>query len=44
MKVLSEASHFLGLEREAKNIERFVNFEVNGVPGVGLTEWNYRNI
>ena len=42
--VLSEAAHFLGLEDEAKNIERFVKFKVNGIPGVGLTEWNYRNI
>jgi hypothetical protein len=42
--VLSEAGHFLGLENEAKNIERFVKFQVNSIPGVGLAEWNYRNV
>ncbi len=44
VEVLAESSHFLGLEKETKNIERFVKYNINGVPGVGITEWNYRNI
>lgn len=36
VKVLSESQHFLGEEREAKNIERFVKYTINGVPGKNL--------
>jgi hypothetical protein len=44
VSVLAESPHFLGLEKEAKNIERFVTYKINGVPGIGITEWNYRNV
>ena len=42
--VEASSSHFLGMEQEAKNVELFVKYQVDGVPGVGITEWNYRNI
>jgi hypothetical protein len=44
VNVKAETAHYLGDEFEAKNVERFVNYEVNGIPGSGITEWNYRNV
>ena len=40
----ARASHFLGMDKEAKNTELFVEYEANGIPGSGIAEWNYRNI
>ena len=40
----ARASHFLGIDKEAKNTELFVDYEANGIPGSGIAEWNYRNI
>ena len=46
IKVITKAraAHFLGEDHEAKNIELFTDYKVNGVPGSGISEWNYRNI
>ena len=40
----ARASHYLGEEKEAKNIELFVDYKVDGILGTGICEWNYRNI
>ena len=44
VKSRSLASHYLGEESEAKNIELFAEYNVNGIPGYGIVEWNYRNL
>ena len=37
-------SHYLGKEYEAKNIEHFMEYSVNGeTRGYGICEWNYRH-
>ena len=33
---------YIGEGRDAKIFERFCNYEVNGVPGWGISEWDYR--
>ena len=38
------SAHFLGEDLEAKNIEVFAEYNVNGIPGYGIVEWNYRNV
>ena len=44
VKAKVRAAHYLGEDLEAKNIELFTNYKVNGVPGSGIVEWNYRNV
>ena len=44
VKSRSLASHYLGEESEAKNIELFAEYNANGIPGYGIVEWNYRNL
>ena len=44
VKAKVRAAHYLGEDLEAKNIELFTNYKVNGVPGSGIAEWNYRNV
>ena len=43
VKARATATHYLGEEKEARNTELFASFCVNGVPGYGMVEWNYRN-
>ena len=33
----------MGWEWEARVIERFCKYEVDGVPGWGVSEWHFRN-
>lgn len=35
---------FLGLENECRIVEMMARFTVNGVPGWGAAEWQYRNL
>ena len=36
--------HYLGKEHEAKNIEHFMEYSINGeISGSGICEWNYTN-
>lgn len=42
--VNAECEHFLGHQMETKNIERFVDYKVNNVPGKGISEWNYSHM
>ncbi|KAJ3663774.1 hypothetical protein Zmor_008001 [Zophobas morio] len=41
INVIYEAFHFKGNNTEAKLIERFIECEVNGVKGKGVSEWHY---
>ena len=34
---------FFGLEWEARVIERFCKYKINGEEGWGVSEWEYRN-
>ena len=34
---------FMGWEWEARIVERFCRYEVDGAPGWGVSEWHYRN-
>lgn len=36
-----EAVHYKGHDNEAKLIERFLKYNVNGVQGRGIAEWHY---
>lgn len=38
-----ECEHFKGNDKEARLVERFNNYEVNGIKGRGISEWQYRN-
>ena len=44
VKARATATHYLGEEKEARNTELFASYSVNGVPGHGMVEWNYRNL
>ena len=44
VKARATATHYLGEEKEARNTELFASYSVNGVPGYGMVEWNYRNL
>ena len=33
----------MGWEWEARILERFCSYEVDGVPGWGVSEWHYRH-
>lgn len=41
VKVIHESFHYKGNDCEARLIERFVEYEVNGVKGRGISEWSY---
>jgi hypothetical protein len=43
IRVLDTVEVFLGWEWEARILERFCEFTVDGVPGWGVSEWHYRN-
>ena len=43
VKVLDFAELFMGWEWEARILERFCEYKVNGVHGWGVSEWHYRN-
>ena len=42
-EIQEQAVHYYGKEQESKIIERFAKYSVDGVPGAGITEWQYRN-
>jgi hypothetical protein len=44
VSVVAQSTHYLGTEMEARNTERFVTYDIDGVPGIGISEWNYRNV
>jgi hypothetical protein len=44
VNVTAEDEHFYGNEFESKIVERMAEYKVNGIPGSGITEWQYRNI
>lgn len=41
--VTYETQHYYGDDDEAKLVERFAQYRVDGVSGSGITEWQYRN-
>ncbi|KAK3580274.1 hypothetical protein CHS0354_023512 [Potamilus streckersoni] len=41
VKVIQTAVFYIGDDRDAKIHERFAHFQVNGVTGYGLSEWEY---
>jgi len=43
VKVLDFAEVFMGWEWEARILERFCEYKVNGVGGWGVSEWHYNN-
>ena len=43
VRVLDSVEVFMGWEWESRIIERFCKYEVDGVPGWGVSEWQYRN-
>ena len=43
MKVLDTVEVFIGWEWEARILERFCEYVIDGVPGWGVSEWHYRN-
>lgn len=46
VEVLVEESpeHFLGWDWEARMVETWVKYRVNGSPGKGICEWNYQHL
>ncbi len=42
--VTSESIHFYGSERECRMVERLARYHVDGIPGSGINEWQYRNM
>lgn len=44
IKVIYESVHFKGNNIEARLIERFIECEVNGMSGKGISEWQYNNM
>ena len=42
--IRDQAIHYYGPENESKIVERFANYKVDGIPGSGITEWQYRNV
>ena len=38
-----EATHYVGWKWEARMVERFVRYIVNGIPGKGVSEFHYHN-
>jgi hypothetical protein len=44
INVIYESFHFKGNNVEARLIERFVECEVNGMKGRGVSEWQYNNL
>lgn len=40
--ITAEGSHFYGDENESKIYERFASYTMNGIPGSGIIEWQYR--
>ena len=40
--VLDRPIFYMGYEWEAEIKERMCTFKVNGVPGWGISEWDYR--
>jgi hypothetical protein len=43
IRVLDTVEVFLGWQWEARILERFCEFTVDGVPGWGVSEWHYKN-
>jgi len=37
------ATHYVGWKWEARMVERFVRYIVNGIPGIGVSEFHYHN-
>jgi len=37
------ATHYVGWKLEARMVERFVRYTVNGIPGQGVSEFHYHN-
>lgn len=42
VKTAYECEHFKGSDSEARLIERFNTYEVNGIKGQGISEWQYK--
>ena len=42
MHVLERPVFYMGLEWDARIVERFCTFTVNGIKGWGISEWDYR--
>lgn len=40
----SSPEFYIGVEAESRIVEQLCNFEVNGIPGWGAAEWQYRNL
>ena len=43
VKVLDTVEVYMGWEWEARILERFCEYVVDGVPGWGVSEWHYRH-
>ena len=43
VKVIDTVEVFIGWEWEARILERFCEYTVDGVPGWGVSEWHYRH-
>lgn len=43
VKVLDTVEVFIGWEWEARILERFCEYVIDGVPGWGVSEWHYRH-
>ena len=42
--VLDRPKFYMGYEWEARIHERMVMYDVNGVKGWGISEWDYRSV
>lgn len=43
VKVLDTVEVFMGWQWEARILERFCEYVIDGVPGWGVSEWHYRH-
>ena len=43
VKVLDTVEVFIGWQWEARILERFCEYVIDGVPGWGVSEWHYRH-
>ena len=43
VSVEADTCHFYGDDDECRMVERFVQYKVNGAPGLGICEWQNRN-
>lgn len=43
VSVLHQSVHYVGWRWEARMVERFVSYSVDGVKGRGVSEWHYHS-